>query len=239
MILAHRMKTEPRKTWSEKSAWVFDLDNTLYPAECDLFAQIDVRMTEFVSNHLNLESSAARALQKQYYSEYGTTLAGMMRHHKIDPERFLSYVHDIDHSPLPVLPELRTVLQELPGRKFVFTNGSLGHAQGVTKAMQLDDVFDGMFGIKEMDYQPKPAQYAFDSFISRFDVAPEHAVFFEDLTRNLEPAHYMGFTTVLVTSDKDWSHEPEGARPASNSQGAPLFVDHITDDLTSFLKALF
>ena len=122
---------------SEKRDWIFDLDNTLYPAECDLFAQIDARMTEYVSSHLGLDHERARALQKEYYTKYGTTLAGMMLHHQVDPKQFLAFVHDIDHSPLPVLPELRAALQALPGRKFIFTNGSLRHAEGAVSYTHL------------------------------------------------------------------------------------------------------
>ena len=228
-----------RQALNTRIDWVFDLDNTLYPASCDLFAQIDVRMTEFVANYLDLEKDAARALQKQYYSEHGTTLNGMMLHHKMDPKEFLAYVHDLDHSPLPVSPDLRTAITALPGRKFIFTNGSIGHAQGVTRAMQLDDLFDGMFGIEEMNYTPKPHQSAFDVFTTAFDVDPHQAVFFEDLSRNLAPAHAMGFATVLVHSDKDWSHEPESARPATTGAASLPYVDHMTDDLTGFLQDLF
>jgi len=222
----------------DKREWVFDLDNTLYPASCDLFAQIDVRMTEFVARYLDLEHVEAKALQKQYYSKYGTTLAGMMRHHNLAPKAFLDYVHDIDHSPLPVCDRLRAVISELPGRKFVFTNGSVGHAQGVTKAMQLDDLFDGMFGIEEMNFQPKPHQGAFEAFTGEFQVDPKQAVFFEDLSRNLAPAHAMGFATVLVHSEKDWSHEPAAARPAGADDIQPDFVDFLTGDLTGFLETI-
>lgn len=232
------MKIDPSTVLKDKRDWIFDLDNTLYPAECDLFAQIDVRMTDYVSAHLKLDQESARALQKQYYTEHGTTLAGMMMHHEIDPTHFLNFVHDIDHSPLPILPDLRAALHALPGRKFVFTNGSLGHAKGVTRAMKIDDVFDGMFGIEEMEYRPKPAAHAFDTFINTFDIQPDRAVFFEDLSRNLEPAFHMGFATVLVTSTKDWSHEPEAARPAGLGDEAPSHVDHVTSDLTAFLQAL-
>lgn len=232
------MPPETAQDLSKKRVWVFDLDNTLYPASCDLFAQIDARMTAFVGDYLKLEPTEARALQKHYYGTYGTTLAGMIRHHQLAPRAFLDFVHDIDHSPLPVLPDLREALIALPGRKLIFTNGSIRHAEGVTRAMQIDDVFDGMFGIEEMDYKPKPDQYAFDKFSNEFDVAPDQAFFFEDLSRNLKPAHAMGFTTVLVRSDKDWSHEPEQARPAGPKDPMPAFVDHTTDNLTGFLQSL-
>ncbi len=218
--------------------WVFDLDNTLYPASCDLFAEIDVRMTTFVAEYLQLDRPAARALQKAYYRDHGTTLAGMMRHHDMDPDPFLAFVHDIDHSPLPVCARLRDAIGALPGRKFIFTNGSKGHAEGVTRAMQLDDLFDGMFGIQEMKYTPKPHQSAFDQFVAAHNVVPENAVFFEDLSRNLAPAHAMGFATVLVHSDKDWSHEPDDARPAGAAAADAYHIDHATDDLTGFLETV-
>ena len=160
-----------------------------------------------------------------------------MKHHNIDPAPFLAFVHDIDHSPLPVSARLRAAIETLPGRKFVLTNGSLGHAQGVTKAMKLDDLFDGMFGIEDMMFQPKPHQTAYDAFLTRFDIDPLDAVFFEDLARNLEPAHAMGFATVLVYSDKDWSHEPEGARPAGSEAAEQAnYIDAATADLTAFLE---
>ncbi|MEL7128882.1 MAG: pyrimidine 5'-nucleotidase [Pseudomonadota bacterium] len=215
---------------------MFDLDNTLYPSSCDLFAEIDVRMTDFVANFLSLHPDEARALQKQYYADHGTTLKGMMVNHGMSPDAFLAYVHDIDHSPLPVSARLRVALQALPGRKFVFTNGSLGHATGVTRAMQIHDVFDGFFGIEDALFQPKPHNEAFDRFVAAHGVNPENAVFFEDLSRNLAPAWRMGFATVLVQSDKDWRDEPDGVRPARAGDEVPDHVDYVIDDLTDFLE---
>ena len=219
-----------------RRTWVFDLDNTLYPAECDLFAEIDQRMTRFVADHLSIDTIDARALQKRYYAEHGTTLKGMMLNHGMKPDAFLAYVHDIDHSPLPVDARLRQAIEVLPGRKFVFTNGSRGHAEGVTRSMGLDGIFDGLFGIEDALYEPKPHRPTFDRFVERFAVQPSNAVFFEDLTRNLEPAHEMGFATVLVQSEKDWSHEPEGARPGAGGEEDLDHVHHVTDHLTEFLE---
>jgi putative hydrolase of the HAD superfamily len=217
--------------------WVFDLDNTLYPAQCDLFSQIDKRMTRFVSELLDLHPEQARSLQKQYYLEHGTTLNGLMHHHGLAPEAFLKYVHDIDHSVLPDSPQLRRAIEALPGRKLIFTNGSKGHANSVTKALGLDGIFDGVVDIIDTGFTPKPQLPAYDHLVESFDVDPNRSVLFEDLARNLLPAHQMGFVTVLVTSDKDWSHEPEGARPATSGDTH----DHVhfsTDDLSGFLTEL-
>lgn len=215
--------------------WVFDLDNTLYPAECDLFAQIDQRMTEFVSRTLALPADEARRVQKKYYADHGTTLNGLMKMHDMHPADFLEYVHDIDLSPVPHLADLRTAIDVLPGKKYVFTNGSRGHADRVVEKLGLTGVFDDHFGIEDTDYKPKPEAEAFDRFHSRYGIDPAISVMFEDMPRNLKTAHDLGYTTVLVHSDKDWSHEPETARPA----GANHTADHIhylTDCLTTFLK---
>ncbi len=228
--------TKPEKTLIHRRDWVFDLDNTLYPATCNLFAQIDVRMTDFVARYLDLNKSEARAIQKKYYKEHGTTLNGLMNLHGMDPVDFLDFVHDIDHSPLPVCQILQRSLTDLPGRKFVLTNGSSKHADNVLSAMQLEHVFEGVFGIEDMAYQPKPDPRAFDRFIDTFQINPNEAVFFEDLARNLEPASAMGFATVLVESDMDWSHEPEGARPGERGIEPHPFIDHRTDNLTAFLQ---
>ena len=219
-----------------RDVWVFDLDNTLYPAECDLFAQIDQRMTDFVARFLRLERAEARALQKKYYAEHGTTLKGLMTMHGMAPDEFLAHVHEIDLSPLPIKPDLSAAIAALPGRKLVYTNGSRRHAERVTEYMQVHTAFDGMFGIEDAGFHPKPSQDAYDAFCAAHDVDPARAILFEDLERNLAPAHAMGFATVLVHSSKDWSHEPVEARPAGPEDADHPHVDYLTSDLTGFLQ---
>lgn len=223
---------------SQREAWVFDLDNTLYPAECDLFAEIDQRMTDFVARFLHLPREAARAIQKRYYAEYGTTLNGLMSLHGMDPMDFLAHVHEIDLTPLPNSPDLAAAISALPGRKYVYTNGSRRHADRVTGHMGLAGVFDGVFAIEDSAYKPKPDQSSYDAFCARFDLVPGRAAFFEDLARNLAPAHAMGFTTILVQSSKDWSHEPAEARPAGLWDDRPCHIDYVTANLTRFLQDL-
>ncbi|MEM8921586.1 MAG: pyrimidine 5'-nucleotidase, partial [Pseudomonadota bacterium] len=145
--------------------WVFDLDNTLYPGACDLFAQIDQRMTQFVAQSLDLTPTDARALQKRYYAEHGTTLNGLMTRHNMTPDAFLDYVHDIDLAPLAQAPDLSAAIDALPGRKFVFTNGSMGHAERVTKELGIDHLFTDMVDIVAADFKPKPDKHAFDRFL--------------------------------------------------------------------------
>ncbi len=217
--------------------WVFDLDNTLYPASCDLFAEIDTRMTDFVARVTGLGREEARDLQKAYYAEYGTTLAGLMEVHKLDPADFLHYVHEIDLSPLPVLPGLRTALAALPGRKFIYTNGSRRHAARVVGKMGLSEVFDGHFGIEDSAYAPKPQAASYAAFCRQTGADPHQSIFFEDLSRNLAPAKAIGFTTVLVHSGKDWSHEPATARPAAPGDDAAAHIDYVTGDLAGFLQS--
>lgn len=222
----------------DRTAWVFDLDNTLYPAECDLFAEIDQRMTDFVARFLRLPREEARATQKRYYAEHGTTLNGLMSMHGMEPDEFLAHVHEIDLSPLPKMPALATAIGALPGRKYVYTNGSRGHAARVTDYMGLSGVFDGQFAIEDSQFLPKPNQASYDAFLGLFDIDPNTAVFFEDLARNLAPAKEMGFATVLVQSNKDWSHEPAAARPAGIGDDLPLHIDYVTRDLTEFVQSI-
>ncbi len=218
--------------------WVFDLDNTLYPSACDLFAEIDQRMTAFVQRELNLPHDEARIIQKDYYKRYGTTLRGMMIEHKLDPAIFMSYVHDIDHSPLDAAPDLKTQLSALPGKKYIYTNGSTCHAEKVTKYMGIDHLFQDIICIAKSEFLPKHEDGAFERFIQLTSVDPTKSAMFEDLQRNLIPAHQLGFKTVLVTSDKDWSHEPEGVRPAHANDIKPNHVHHTTDDLPRFLEEI-
>jgi len=197
--------------------WIFDLDNTLYRADAEFFSQIDKKITQFISRYLALQPEKARYVQKEFLAEYGTSLSGMMAVHGMDPAQFLDYVHDVDLHMLDPDPLLREHIKALPGRKFIFTNGSKGHAKNVAGHLNLFDLFDGHFGIEDVDYVPKPKRSSYIKFCDVFDIDPETAIFFEDSVRNLEAPKYMGMRTVLVTSDEDWGHEPEITRPAGST----------------------
>jgi len=220
---------------SHIQSWIFDLDNTLYPADVEFFNQIVVKMKHYVAEFLSIEPDAALAIQKEYLAKYGTTLSGMMAVHDIDPAPFLKYVHDVDLSYLSPNPALRKHIAALAGQKFIFTNGSKAHAENVATYLKLFDLFDGHFGVEDTGYIPKPNAHAYDVFLSRFDIDPTKAIFFEDNLRNLDVPKQLGMTTVLVVSNEDWSHEPEAARPASGA-GEADFVDYVTNDLAGWLK---
>lgn len=221
-------------SWREKTAWVFDLDNTLYPATCDLFAQIDVRMTDFVSRYLSVDPVTARSLQKQYLVDHGTTLNGLMQVHGMAPHEFLDYVHDIDLSPVSADPLLARNIAALPGRKLIYTNGSRRHGERVVEKLGLAGLFEDIFDITASGFAPKPKPESYARLLARHNFDPGRAVLFEDLARNLAPAAQLGFTTVLVHSAKDWSHEPADVRPAG-AETPPDHVHHATDDLAGFL----
>lgn len=210
--------------------WVFDLDNTLYPAACDLFAQIDVRMTAFIAELLDVDPVEARRLQKSYFHEHGTTLNGLIRVHGIEPSGFLDYVHDIDLSVVAAAPELERRLEGLPGRKIVFTNGSLVHAERVLARLGVDHHFRDIFDIHAAAYVPKPSIATYQGLIAHFGFDPKRAIMFDDLSRNLVPAHQLGMTTVWVRSDSEWSRALEPA--------ARHCIDHVCDDLLGFLRRI-
>ncbi|HEX6867051.1 MAG TPA: pyrimidine 5'-nucleotidase [Caulobacteraceae bacterium] len=207
---------------SHVETWLFDLDNTLYPAECEHMLLVEGRMTEFVARETGLPRPEALALQKKYLHEHGTTLAGLMANHGVDPEHFLDEVHDVALDRIQPDPVLAQALERLPGRRLVFTNGSARHAERVLAHMGLDPLFEDVFHIAAADYIPKPAAKTFHRLMERHAVAPLETVFFEDSERNLRPAADLGMTTVLVGRNA----------PAS---GAP-FVHHRTDDLAGFLS---
>ncbi len=214
--------------------WIFDLDNTLYRADAEFFSQIDLKITKFISRYLALQPDKARMVQKDFLAEYGTSLSGMMAVHGMDPAEFLDYVHDVELHMLDPDPQLRKYIKSLPGRKFIFTNGSKGHARNVAGHLNLFDLFDGHFGIEDVDYVPKPKRSPYVKFCDVFDIDPETAIFFEDSVRNLEVPKHMGMRTVLVVSDEDWGHEPEVTRPAGLTTKAD-WVDYTTNDLTGWL----
>lgn len=224
-----------RRGFEVTGVWVFDLDNTLYPAECNLFAQVDQRMGSFISKELGIPFAEARHLQKAYYRQFGTTLAGLMQVHKMAPEPFLEFVHDIDLTCVPELPELKAAIGRLPGRKLIFTNGSRRHAERVAEKLGVLEEFEEICSIETCEFVPKPEPEAFDRMVKRHGVAPRNAAMFEDLPHNLEAPHVLGMTTVLVHSS--YNDHPIQAKIKS-WQDPPEHVHHMTDDLVRFLKGL-
>ncbi|PHR60705.1 MAG: pyrimidine 5'-nucleotidase [Robiginitomaculum sp.] len=218
-------------------AWIFDLDNTLYSGDADFFAQIDKKITSFISDFLSLPPTEARILQKQYLVKYGTSLSGLMAEHGMDPADYLDHVHDINLDVLIPDPDLAIGIENLPGRKFIFTNGSRGHAKRVGDHLGIYDLFDGVFAIEDIDYIPKPKRGPYEKFISAFDIDPKKSFMAEDSVRNLEAPKAMGMSTLLITSQLDWSHEPKAARP-HDGKNVPHFVDMHTNDLTGWLLKL-
>jgi putative hydrolase of the HAD superfamily len=215
---------------SHIETWIFDLDNTLYPGACNLFAQIDLRMTAFIADELRLDPVTARTVQKAYYHSHGTTLCGLMAEHGVEPERFLAFVHDIDLSPIAADSSLAAALARLPGRRIVYTNGSARHAERVIDKLGLAGLFEAIHDITAAGYRPKPWRPAYEALIERHGITPERAAMFEDIARNLEVPHALGMTTVLVLGAKPWERA-EDMEPAE----LPAHVDHTVADLAPFL----
>jgi putative hydrolase of the HAD superfamily len=216
---------------SHIETWVFDLDNTLYPASSSLFPQIDIRMRRFIAELLQLSLDEAFILQKRYYREFGTTLRGLMQVHKIEPDEFLAYVHDIDCTVLDVAPRLDAVLSRLQGRKLIFTNGSEHHAENVMAQLGISHHFEGIFDIRAADFIPKPQPECYHMMIKRHCIDPRQALMVEDIQRNLAPAAALGMTTLWVREDD----HPDSA--ILNQNGTDIsHVHHITDDLTTWLE---
>jgi len=210
------------KSFAHVRTWVFDLDNTLYPPSARLFDQIEVRMTDWVMQALGVDRGHADHLRSHYWQTYGTTLAGLMREHQVDPAPYLTHVHDISLHALFPDADLASHIRALPGRKIVYTNGSLGHAQRVTAARGLGGVFDALYGIEEAGFHPKPERRAYDAIFARDGTDPATAAMFEDDGKNLTEPHAMGMRTVHIHPEK--SDAPH--------------IHHHAQDLTGFLAQL-
>ncbi|MDZ4311145.1 MAG: pyrimidine 5'-nucleotidase [Cypionkella sp.] len=211
-----------KQQFQHVTTWVFDLDNTLYPPQFRLFDQIEVRMTAWVMNALGVGKSEADRLRQHYWDSYGTTLAGLMREHDIDPAPYLADVHDIDFTLLPADLDLAARIRALPGRRIVYTNACAPYAYRVLEARGLSGLFDAVYGVEHAGFRPKPERAAFETIFSQDGIDPAKAAMFEDDPRNLMAPHQMGMKTVHVA--------PKALKA--------LHIQHHTDDLTRFLAAL-
>ncbi len=212
----------PKQDFTHVSTWVFDLDNTLYPPHMRLFDQIEVKMTDWVMQALKVDRARADHLRAYYWQTYGTTLAGLMREHDVDPAPYLTDVHDIDFSVLDPDPALARNIAALPGRKIIYTNACAPYAEKVLAARGLGGLFDAIYGVEHADFLPKPEARAFATVFAQDGLEPSKAAMFEDDARNLAVPHALGMRTVHVAPD-------------------PLTADHIhhhTDDLAAFLARL-
>jgi putative hydrolase of the HAD superfamily len=234
MVTPASVRSAPRG-FAAVETWVFDLDNTLYPHHLNLWQQVDERIREYVSRFLSVTKDEAFRLQKDYYKRYGTTMRGLMAEHGLEPDDYLEFVHQIDHSPLEPNPALGAAIETLPGRKLILTNGTRKHAEAVMRRLEIHHHFEDVFDIAAASLDPKPLPQVYDRFLARHGVDPKRAAMFEDLARNLEVPHQLGMTTVLVV--------PEGSREVFREEWElagrdALHVDHVTENLLGFLQGI-
>ena len=211
--------------------WIFDLDNTLYPASVDLFALIDERMGAYIARLLDCDRAEARSVQKRYFYEHGTTLAGLMAHHGTDPHEFLDYVHDIEMDRLAVDADLVAHIGALPGRKLVFTNGDAPYAQKVLARLGLAEAFDTIHDIHAIGYRPKPDPQGYAMLRDLHGINLARAAFFEDMARNLKPAKALGMSTIWVNNGS------EGGLLEAHDDHIDFETDHLTPFLAEILGA--
>lgn len=209
-------------SFSHVTTWVFDLDNTLYPPHMRLFDQIEVRMTDWVMRALRVDRARADHLRAYYWQTYGTTLAGLMTEHGVDPAPYLTEVHDIDFSVLTPDPDLAQAIAALPGRRIVYTNACAPYAEKVLQARGLTGLFDAIYGVEHAGFHPKPDAQAFATVFGKDGLEPMTAAMFEDDIRNLAVPHALGMRTVHVAPDPT---------PAPH-------IHHHTADLAGFLARL-
>ena len=210
--------------------WIFDLDNTLYSADSGIFQQVHKLMGKFIVEHLKVDTNKANNLQRKYYKQYGTTLRGLMDNHDIDPDYFLEEVHNLDYSIVSPNLKLAKNLENLNGRRFIFTNANKKHAEIVLEKLQITNLFEEIFDIKMANYIPKPEIQTYEKLIETYNINPNKTIMFDDIAKNLVPASKIGFTTVWI----DVGHENFSDDIASSKK----YLDYQTRDLSSWLSEI-
>ena len=192
-----------KSSFEKKNFWIFDLDNTIYDSKTKIFDQIDLRMKKFISSRLNISEKEAFKIQKKFYREYGTTLSGLTKHYQVKPNEFLKYVHDVDLSKLKKCPILFKEINQLPGRKIIYTNGDHDYAKKVLYSLGIESLFEYILDITKSKYIPKPSVQPLINYLKKNKIKAETCVYFEDLEKNLENAHKYGITTIHIEDLKN------------------------------------
>lgn len=213
---------------SAVESWVFDLDNTIYPASSELFSRVTDRMVLFIMDYFGIDQNKAEALKTQLFRKYGTTMNGLITEHGMSPDKFLAYVHEIDLHDVSYDEELDRGIAALPGRKFIYTNGTVRHAARILEAFGISHHFDSIFDIVASGMLPKPHPDPYQTFITQSQINPHTCVMIEDMASNLKPASKLGMQTVWLVNDHDW-----GAKGAEQD-----FVHFIAADLKAFLASM-
>ena len=207
---------------------LFDLDGVLYQDLEAVFGQVSKKMTEYISLKLDLDLKKAKELQTNYFHKYNTSLNGLMIHHDIKPNEFLKYVHDIDLSFMKKDLILRSELEKLNLKKFIFTNGSKDHANNVITHLGINDLFDGLFDIVDAEFSPKPAAKAFDLMVKKFKINPRETLYIEDIAKNLSIGKERGTITAWLINDEYWGKKESDKE----------FIDYKIENLSLFLKEI-
>tara|TARA_Y100000590_G_scaffold468853_1_gene653491 strand:- start:13498 stop:14175 length:678 start_codon:yes stop_codon:yes gene_type:complete len=207
--------------------WIFDLDNTLYSAESGIFQQVHVLMGEYVSKKLKLDINKAKEIQKKYFIKHGTTLRGLMDNHNVDPDDFLKEVHKLDYSIVGPNIKLNRELAKLNGKKIIYTNANLEHANNILSRLNLKNMFDEIFDIKMANYIPKPEIQPYKEIIDKYTLEPSQTAMFDDITKNLVPAKKLGFTSIWIDIGEE--------NISDNIESSKNYLDFKTNDLTLFL----
>jgi putative hydrolase of the HAD superfamily len=208
--------------------WIFDLDNTLYSGQTNVFSEVDKKMSAFISKKMNVGLIEAKEIQKKYFYEYGTTLSGLMKQDGIDPHDFLEFVHDIDISWLPKDLKLREELIKIKEKKYIFTNGSHAHVENVTKQLGIDDLFDGAFDIVDAGFVPKPHIDPYKKIVNKFNLDPNKSILIEDIAHNLEQAKNLGMKTCWLENDESFAKK----------DADKAYIDYKIKSLPSFLQKI-
>ena len=211
--------------------WIFDLDNTIYDINLGLFKKISNRITDFIMSKYSLDIDQAKKIQKEYYLKYGLTLRGLIVEKKLEPEEFLDYVHDVEHPELEKNDQLISKIRILEGKKIIFTNATSKHAKKILKILELEDDFDQIIDIKDLEYIPKPDKRSYEKLLECLNLNKENldkTIFFEDTVKNLIPAKELGITTVWM---KNSINEKDFIKNCN-------FIDYSFNNLNEFLDTI-
>lgn len=206
---------------------ILDLDSTLYPFESGMEQHMDAMIDDFVIGHLNLPPDRVRSVRQKYFTRYGTTIGGLIKHHGINPDEYYRFIHNFDFQEhIHPAPWLKELLNRLAMRKVVFSNSPKAYIGKVLEILGIASCFEGIFDIAFSGYFGKPNPDSYQNVLNHLGADARDCIFVDNSLPNVVNARRLGFTAIWLCEN---IQKGAGSEHGAEIPGASVVIGDIRE----------